>query len=120
MRTALQKWVEKKLHVGAKSRVKMLTDEFQNSLVVQAKILAHQKGDDIVLTSHVDEALGVIHNKQKYTRSKELAKVSGGALFGLFIQGFVSELGSGNTVGLILYTLSGLLGILLMTWNPRA
>jgi uncharacterized protein (DUF1778 family) len=120
MRITSEKRTEKKLHTSAKSRVKMLTDEFQSSLIAQAKILAHQKGDDIVLPSHVDEALAVIRDKQRYKRSKELAKAIGGILFGLFIPGFVSALGSGNTLSLTLFTLSGLLGILLMTWSLRA
>jgi hypothetical protein len=82
-------------------------------------MLAHQRGDDIVLSTHIDEALNIIEDRYKYQRSKECFKIIGATLFGVFLQGFITELTTGHALNLVLYTVSGFLGMLFVFLGLR-
>ena len=82
--------------------------------MLQAKTLAYEEQDDVVLSNHIEEALDIIKREQKQKWVKELVSVLGGALFGAFVQGFITELSTGNTLLIVIYTILGFIGMLLV------
>lgn len=107
--------VEKYLHPNAARLAREQVNEFASSLLLLAKSLAYQRGDDEVLSTHIQEALNIIRSRRRERRRKELLIASGGALFGLFVSGFVIELSTGHSkIVLALYVLAGILGLSLI------
>jgi hypothetical protein len=111
--------ISKELHPQAKELAREYVNDFATALLLQAKVLAYQRRADVVLSSHVEEAQDVIGRKKKETWSKELVIVVGGALLGAFIQGFITELSTGRTVLIVVYTVLGFIGMLLVFWGLR-
>ena len=111
--------INKELHQQAETSVKKYTHDFATSLLLQAKIIAYRSKADVVLSSHVDEALDKIYNERKQSWSKELLIVLGGAFFGAFIQGFISELSSGNATLITVYVLLGFIGMFMVFLGLR-
>jgi hypothetical protein len=107
------------LHPQAAKLVKEYTNEFATSLLLQAKALAYQRKDDMVLGNHVVEAWRFITQERKQTWSRELVIIVGAALFGAFIQGFISALSSGNALLIATYTVLGFIGMFLVFWGLR-
>ena len=107
--------IEKYLHPNAARLAREQVNEFASSLLLLAKSLAYQRGDDEVLSTHIQEALNIIRSRRKERHRKELLIASGGALFGFFVSGFVTELLSGHSkVVLAFYVLAGILGLTLV------
>lgn len=52
-------------HPNAKDLTKRDITEFSDSLVLQAKVLAYQQKDDMVLCNHVREALDIVSKRKK-------------------------------------------------------
>jgi hypothetical protein len=105
--------IEKELHPQAEEVIKQHVNDFATSLVLQAKLLAYRLKADAVLSTHVDEALDSI-TKKKQTWSRELGIIIGSALFGAFVQGFISELAGGNSVLIATYVVLGFIGVFLV------
>lgn len=80
----------KDMHIQADKLVNQIVKEFEDDLRLQAHMLA--KEDDMVLSSHVKEALSVIRRGKERKWSHELLILLGGGLFGTFLAGFVTEL----------------------------
>jgi hypothetical protein len=89
-------------------------DEFAASLLFQAKMLAFQEHADLVLSTHIEEALEVINRERKKRWTRELMIVIGSALFGAFIPGFMTELSAGHQLLIVVYTSLGFRGMLLV------
>jgi hypothetical protein len=90
-------------------------DDYALSLVILAKTLAFQRGDDEVLSTHVYEAIDIIQNRKRRKRWKDSMLAIGGALFGAFVSGFITELSTGHSkVLLSVYVILGLLGMILV------
>jgi hypothetical protein len=106
--------LNKELHPHAERVAREYVDEFAASLLLQAKMLAYHERADLVLTNHVEEALDAINRQRKKRWTRELMIVIGGALFGAFIPGFLTELSSGHQLLLAVYTTLGFLGMLLV------
>ena len=105
--------VDKPLHPNAVSIARESVDDYAASLIVLAKTLAFQRGDDEVLSTHVYEALDIIQNRKRRKRWKDSMIAIGGALFGAFVSGFITELSTGNSkVLLAVYVMLGLLGMI--------
>lgn len=109
--------LSKKLHPQAAKLVEEHTINFAISLLLQAKVLAYRRKDEIVLSNHIEEAITIITKGRKKARLREFVIVVGGALFGAFIQGFVAELSRGNTLLIAIYTSLGFIGIVLVFWG---
>ena len=106
--------LRKQLHPNAMALAKKRINELATSLLLQAKTLAYEEQDDVVLSNHIEEALDIIKREQKQKWVKELVSVLGGALFGAFVQGFITELSTGNTLLIVIYTILGFIGMLLV------
>jgi hypothetical protein len=104
----------KELHAQAESLARSHVNRFAVSLIMQAKLLAYKRRDDLVLSNHIEEALEVIYKERETRWSRELIIVVGSTLFGAFVPGFITELSTGRTAFIIIYTVLGFLGILLV------
>lgn len=111
--------INKELHPQAENLARQYIDDFASSLILQAKILAYRRKDDIVLSTHIEEALDAITKERKQNWTKELSIFVGAAFFGAFIQGFVTELNAGRTGLVAIYTIMGFVGMLLAFWGIR-
>jgi hypothetical protein len=109
--------VNKELHPQAEKLAREYIMDFATSLLLQAKLLSYKRNADVVLSNHIEEALQIVNRQQKSTWSREVILVIGSALFGAFIQGFVSELSTGNTLLIVIYTVLGFIGMLLVFWG---
>jgi hypothetical protein len=108
-------------HPNAKDLAKRNIADFSDSLVLQAKILAYQQKDDMVLCNHVRDALDIISKRKKTKWTRDLGIVIGSALFGTFVQGFVAELSSTpiNPALIAIYTILGVAGLIGVFWELR-
>src|SRR5688500_15218699 len=95
------------LHQSAQATVLELTNDFAVALILEAKRVAHQDKADLVLSNHIEEAMEILNSKRSISVSRQLAQVVGGAFFGAFVQGFVSELSTGNTALIAIYVVLG-------------
>jgi len=112
MSDKLLELVDRPLHSHAVEVARESVDDYAASLVVLAKTLAFQRGDDEVLSTHVYEALNTLQNRKNRTRWKDFLLAIGGALFGAFVSGFVTELSTGHSnVLLTVYVVLGLIGM---------
>jgi protein-S-isoprenylcysteine O-methyltransferase Ste14 len=111
--------IDKELHPQAEKTAKQYINEFATSLLLQAKITAYRSKADVVLSSHVDEALDTINRGRKQIWSRELVIIIGSALLGAFIQGFISERSSGNSLLIATYVVLGFVGMFLVFWGLR-
>ena len=107
--------VERPLHQNAVELVRESVDVYAASLLVQAKTLAYQRGDDEVLSTHINEALEIIQSRRRRKRWRDFMLAVGGALFGAFVSGFVTELSTGHSKLLLaVYVLMGVFGMILI------
>jgi hypothetical protein len=72
--------IEKPLHARAVEIARENVDDYAASLIVLAKTLAYQRGDDEVLSTHVLEALNIIQSRRRRKRWKDFSLAIGGAL----------------------------------------
>jgi hypothetical protein len=107
------------LHPQAVQKARKCINDFAITLIMQAKTLAFSKKADLVLTTHIDEALEMLNTKKRESWYREIAIIIGSAFFGAFIQGFVSELSSGNAFLIASYTVMGFAGIFMVFWGLR-
>lgn len=107
--------IDKPLHPRAVEIARENVDDYAASLIVLAKTLAYQRGDDEVLSTHVLEALNIIQSRRRRKRWKDFSLAIGGALFGAFVSGFTTELSKGNSKLLLaVYVVLGVLGMMLI------
>ncbi len=116
-RNALRKPLNDQASLAARNYVR----EFATLLILQAKIVAHQRNDEMVLKNHIDEALEVINRQRKESRFRQFYTIFGGALVGAAVPGFITEVTSQTVKGDIvsLYTVLGLIGLGLVLWGLR-
>lgn len=106
--------ISKELHPQAKELTRQYINDFATSLVLQAKVLAFRRSAEVVLSNDVQEALDTITKERTQTWTRELVIVLGGAFFGAFVQGFITELSRGNALLIAVYTVLGFVGMLLV------
>jgi hypothetical protein len=104
----------KELHSQAEQRAREYIDDFAESLLLQSKTLADIQEADVVLSTHVDDAHNIIIRAQKKGWERELFLILGSALFGTFLQGFITELTAGHKGLVIVYTFLGFLGMIMV------
>ncbi len=107
------------LYADAEKLLKEEADNYEASLLLQSKLIAFQRKDDLVLSNHVKEAKDVIRAEWKQKWTRELMLVVGGALLGAFVQGFITELSNGNSALVVIYVLLGFIGMFLVFWSLR-
>lgn len=104
----------------SKELARRMSDEFSESILLEAKLCAVLDGSELVLPKHVHEAAGSVKGERsEIKKRRELRVALGGALLGAFIQGFITELGKGNQVLVVVYTVLGLLGMFLVLVDFR-
>lgn len=107
--------IEKYLHPNAARLIREQVNEFASSLLLLGKALAHQRGDDEVMSSHIHEALNILRGHRKKRRLKEALIIMGAVLFGAFVSGFITEVIYGQSKSaLALYVVAGIVGLLLV------
>jgi len=111
--------IEIDLHPEAEKRAKQYVMDFATSLLLQAKLIAFRTKADMVLSNYIDEALDSINRDKNRTWSRELLIILGSAFVGAFIQGFVSELATGNALLIATYTVLGFVGMFMVFLGLR-
>jgi hypothetical protein len=111
--------IDTELHPQAEKAIKQFVSDFATSLILQAKLIAYRSKADLVLSTHVDEALDTVNRNRKQTWSRELLIILGSALLGAFVQGFISELSSGNSWLIATYVALGFIGMFLVFLGLR-
>lgn len=105
----------------AQKRVVERVHEFGASLLLEAKLCSTVDRSGLVLPKHIDEALDRLNTKKQTNPRRELRIVFGGAFFGAFVQGFITEVAAQriNPVVVAVYTMLGLVGLFLVLWDLR-
>jgi hypothetical protein len=85
-------------HLSAEELTKKYAANFSRSLIRYAQNIAYHHGDEIVLTNHVKEAFEIIRGERRKSRWREFAIVFSSAFFGIFLQGFLSEMAKFETI----------------------
>jgi hypothetical protein len=117
MSNKLSNALDTDIYPDAEQTTLRIVDDFATALVLEAKRLAYQGKADVVLSSHIEEAYNVITSKRRENLLKQICQIIGGAFFGAFIQGFISELPKGNIIQISIYVILGFLGVGLFTWG---
>lgn len=105
---------------GAQNHATEKVREFGASLLLESKLCANRDRSGIVLAKHIDEAFETIQTGRSRPK-RELLMVLGGAFFGAFVQGFVTELAESPLRPLLItvYTVLGFVGMFLILWDLR-
>ena len=111
--------VNLELHPHAEELAGKYINEFAVSLRLQAKLLAWNRNDDIVLSNHVEAALDSIRKSEEKKRVREIAILLGSALIGAFFQGSLTELSNNRAVWVFVYAILGMIGASLVFWGFR-
>ena len=105
------------LNADAKIRVRETARDYAASIVLEAKLLALKRSEAEVQTSDIDSARKMVLDEKNRRWKKDLAKVVGAGLFGMFVPGFITQLGNLNTTLTSLFTVVGVVGLLLVAWG---
>jgi vacuolar-type H+-ATPase subunit F/Vma7 len=107
-----EKLIHTPIHKNAIELIQSNIEDYSILLVHEAKFETIKDGADEVQSNHVKNAINNI-SKNKYKNwGRELLKIVGGTLFGVFIPGFISSLTPINIRLLIIYTILGFAGML--------
>jgi hypothetical protein len=102
---------EKPIDPPAESAIKLYAQNLASLLLLHAKIIAAQANREKVSILDIEEAIKIINRNRTTSWRKELLIVLGGALFGAFIQGFITEVWNKNPILIIIYVVVGFIGI---------
>jgi hypothetical protein len=69
---------------------------YAEALILQAKVLAFRKGEEQVLSSHMNESINYLRQQPQRALVREVAILFSGAVFSGSFQGFIVELSSQN------------------------
>ena len=86
----------KQVNKQAEESLKQYAQNHTAVILLHAKIIAFRSNSIEVLPSHVDEAIEVVNNSRKRRWSKDLVITVGGAFFGTFVQGLITELSNNS------------------------
>ena len=111
--------VDVELHPKAAQSARQYINEFAITLIMQAKTLAFSRRASVVTPAHVDEAVKVLNLKQQRSWLKDVAVMIGSALFGAFVQGFISEVAAGQAYLMAAYAGLGFVGMIVALWGLR-
>lgn len=107
------------LNSQAKELSRKLTADYGTSLVNLAKILATQQRVDQVQRVHIEQASDVLKKMYQKDRVRDLLLTVGGALLGAFLQGFIEALAENKRLLIVVYVITGFLGMGLVFWALR-
>ena len=69
--------------------------------------------------NHVEAAIKVLGLQRRRSWPKDIAVLLGSALFGAFVQGFITELAANQAYLMAAYAGLGLVGLLVALWGLR-
>lgn len=84
--------LDKQIHPDAAAFAKRHVFDYAELLITHAKVLAHEKEDDIVLTNHIKEAIEIIRREPKRKPWKEVIIFVSSTMFGIAVPSFLAEL----------------------------
>ena len=114
IQTKAEKLIKTPIHKNAIELIHNSIDDYSISLIYESKFVAFQEGADEVQSNHVKEAINNIGRNRNKNWWHDLLKIIGGTLFGVFIPGFISSIKPTNITLIIIYTVIGFIGMLLM------
>jgi hypothetical protein len=113
--------INKPISGDAETFAKECVDEFSETLFWQAKTLAYQRRNEMVLREHVEEALRIARREAGEKWRPQLLILGGGVLAGTFIQGAASELLKKQTdisiAAIAVYIVLGVVGMITIFWG---
>lgn len=98
--------------------VKKYVRDFTAALIANAKLETHNTGEKTVTIKHIEKALELIISRKRNNTSQFILMI-GSALFGAFVQGFISEVMNGNITLIVVYVILGFIGTFLSIWSFR-
>lgn len=104
----------KKLDEIAEDALKRYAKDYAAAILLNARLDAFRDNSEEIQLRHVEKAIEKLNKPNKRAWAKELMITVGGALFGAFIQGFITELSNGNPILITIYVILGLAGMLLV------
>lgn len=104
------------LEEKAEMVLKQYVKDYAAAILLYAKLNAHRAKSDVINPSHVDDAIDLMNRNRKKFWSRDLMITLGGAFFGAFIQGFITELGSNNVL-VTVYVILGFIGLVMIFWG---
>jgi hypothetical protein len=113
--------INKPISADAEAFAKECVDEFSEALFWQAKTLAYQRRNEMVLREHIEEALRIARREAGEKWRPQLFILGGGVLAGTFFQGVVSELLKKQTdisiAAIAVYIVLGVVGMITIFWG---
>jgi hypothetical protein len=106
-------------HDNATGELTKEVERYSLILLYESKVIAFNENSDEVQSVHVKRASERLEKFQAINWKIELSKIIGGTLLGVFIPGFITSIAPLNIVALVLYTLSGLVGLSLVFMGIR-
>jgi len=110
------------VHPEAAELVLRSAMDFATSLILQAKVLAHARRDNVVLTRHVEDARYVLSSQEEQRSwSRQVLILIGSAVFGASFSAFVREVlaSQPNMPWIVVFVAAGFVGMLLVSWRLR-
>lgn len=114
MRVSRRKLDTLRLNKAAEAKLIRGIRDVSVSVMYQSKLLASNDRSDSVQSAHVDAALRMITAKDSTDWLKEFCKIVGSALFGAFIPGLIAALSPTNITYVVIFIVSGFLGMFLV------
>ena len=110
---------KKQVNRQAEEALKQYVQNYAGAILHHAKVIAYRSNSVQVQSSHVEEAIEIINRSKKQLWSKDMLLTVGGAFFGTFVQGFVTEFSTKdvNASAVVIYVILGFLGSFLVFWG---
>lgn len=105
------------VYPSAQRSLHEFVDDFAGELLLEAQNVAKRERAGVVTDKHVQIAYDRVSLNCRSKRSRDVAKIVGGALFGAFPGGFATALGVGDEVQVVFYTVLGIVGLALIFWG---
>lgn len=114
--------ITRPFHAHAERLARDYSLDFATSLILQAKLLAHSRGDDVVTQRHVEDARYVLRSQQEQESwTRQFLNLIGSAIFGASFAAFVREAltSSPNMSWIVGFGVAGFLALILVSWQLR-
>lgn len=98
----------------ARRELDEIVEKYESNLMLQSRVEARKDNSTIVLHKHVIASYQYVQKQKKRYWYRELFKILGGTLFGLFLEGFLRSAATGKVSEVIIYVVLGFIGIILV------
>ena len=113
--------LNKPISADAEAFAKEYINEFSETLLWQAKALAYQRRNEMVLREHIEESLRIAKREADEKWWPQLLILGGGTLAGTFIQGIANELLKKqidiSPIAIAVYIVLGIVGMMMTFWG---